>query len=68
MASRVRRVFARIPNVPTARARLLLLDNVITTGATTSECARVLLEDGGATIVDACVLAQQPWRGLRSII
>ena len=43
-------------------ARVLLLDDVMTTGATASECARVLIEDGGAAAVDAVVLVRQPWR------
>jgi predicted amidophosphoribosyltransferase len=42
-------------------ARVLLLDDVMTTGATTSECARVLIEEGGAATVDAVVLVRQPW-------
>jgi len=45
-------------------ARVLLLDDVMTTGATASECARVLIEDGEAAAVDALVLVRQPWRGL----
>jgi predicted amidophosphoribosyltransferase len=50
---------------PTRRlrgAQVLLIDDVMTSGATVSECARVLLEDGGAAAVDAVVLARQPWR------
>jgi predicted amidophosphoribosyltransferase len=43
-------------------ARILLLDDVMTTGATASECARVLVEDGGAATVDGAVLVRQPWR------
>jgi predicted amidophosphoribosyltransferase len=42
-------------------ARVLLLDDVMTTGATASECARVLIEEGGAAAVDAVVLVRQPW-------
>jgi predicted amidophosphoribosyltransferase len=34
---------------------------VMTTGATLSECARVLREEGGAAFVDAIVLVRQPW-------
>ncbi len=44
-------------------AHVLLLDDVMTSGATVSECARVLLDDGGAATVDACVFVRQPWRG-----
>lgn len=43
-------------------ARILVLDDVMTTGATASECARVLIGDGGAAVVDAVVLVRQPWR------
>ena len=43
-------------------ARVLLVDDVLTSGATVGECARVMLEDGGAAAVDAVVLARQPWR------
>ncbi|HET7263698.1 MAG TPA: phosphoribosyltransferase family protein [bacterium] len=43
-------------------ARVLVVDDVLTSGATLSECARVILDDGGAATVDAVVLARQPWR------
>lgn len=43
-------------------ARVLLLDDVMTTGATLSECARVLIEEAGAAAVSAVVLVRQPWR------
>jgi len=46
-------------------ARVLLLDDVMTTGATASECTRVLIEDGGAAAVDVVVLVRQPWRAHR---
>lgn len=42
-------------------ARIAVIDDVMTTGATLSECARVLREEGGAATVDAIVLARQPW-------
>ncbi len=44
-------------------ARVAVIDDVMTTGATLSECARVLHEQGGAAVVDALVLARQPWAG-----
>jgi predicted amidophosphoribosyltransferase len=43
-------------------ARVLVIDDVLTSGATLSECARVLLDAGGAAAVDAAVLTRQPWR------
>lgn len=43
-------------------ACVLIVDDVLTSGATVSECARVILDDGGAAAVDAVVLARQPWR------
>jgi len=43
-------------------AHVLLVDDVLTSGATVGECARVMLDAGGAAAVDAVVLARQPWR------
>jgi len=43
-------------------ARVLVIDDVMTSGATVNECARVLLDEGGAAEVDAVVLTRQPWR------
>lgn len=42
-------------------ARIAVVDDVMTTGATLSECARVLRDEGGAAVVDAVVLVRQPW-------
>ncbi|HTD45843.1 MAG TPA: phosphoribosyltransferase family protein [bacterium] len=42
-------------------ARVAVIDDVMTTGATLNECARVLCETGGAASVDAVVLMRQPW-------
>jgi predicted amidophosphoribosyltransferase len=42
-------------------ARVAVIDDVMTTGATLNECARVLCEAGGAASVDAVVLVRQPW-------
>jgi predicted amidophosphoribosyltransferase len=43
-------------------AEVLVIDDVMTSGATAAECARVLLQEGGAAAVDVAVLARQPWR------
>ncbi len=42
-------------------ARIAVIDDVMTTGATLSECALVLRNEGGAAVVDAIVLVRQPW-------
>ncbi len=42
-------------------ARIAVIDDVMTTGATLSECAFVLRSEGGAAAVDAIVLVRQPW-------
>ena len=42
-------------------ARIAVIDDVMTTGATLSECALVLRNEGGAEVVDAIVLVRQPW-------
>ena len=42
-------------------ARIAVIDDVMTTGATLSECALVLRNDRGAAVVDAIVLVRQPW-------
>jgi len=47
-------------------ARVAVIDDVMTTGATLSECARVLREEGGAVAVDAIVLVRQPWLDLET--
>ncbi len=42
-------------------ARIAVIDDVMTTGATLSECALALRNEGGAAVVDAVVLVRQPW-------
>jgi predicted amidophosphoribosyltransferase len=42
-------------------ARIAVIDDVMTTGATLSECALALRNEGGAAVVDAIVLVRQPW-------
>jgi predicted amidophosphoribosyltransferase len=42
-----------------AGKRVLLIDDVLTTGATCAECARVLRQEGGAAVVYAATLARR---------
>jgi len=51
-AENVRHAFALRPGAKLAGARVVLLDDVFTTGATTSACARILLSAGAD---DVCV-------------
>jgi len=46
----VRKAFAMRPGVRLNGERLVLVDDVLTTGATTSACARVLLAAGAAEV------------------
>lgn len=38
--------------------RITLIDDVVTTSATVNECAKVLLEEGGASEVNVLALAR----------
>lgn len=46
-------------------ARVLLIDDILTTGSTLAECARVLREAGAASVVCACVASagMEPHKG-----
>jgi len=56
-ARNVRHAFALAESVRIANRRILLVDDVMTTGATADECAGVLL-NGGAAAVDVFTLAR----------
>ena len=45
--------------------RILLLDDIITTGATASECARILLTAGAKEVIFAAVAATDPKKNAR---
>lgn len=56
-AANVRGAFAMRPGVELRDARLLLIDDVRTTGATINECAKVLQASGAAEVYAAVVVA-----------
>ena len=49
-------------------ARIAVIDDVMTTGATLNECAWVLRNDAGAAVVDAVVMVRQPWALRRAAV
>lgn len=55
----LRGAFALRPGYATDHGRILLVDDVMTSGATAAECSRVLLADGAAQVMVA-VLARAP--------
>jgi predicted amidophosphoribosyltransferase len=62
-AARELRAALRIPDPSrTAGRRILVYDDVCTTASQLDAVAECLIEDGGATRVEALVLARAPWR------
>ncbi|HVG02059.1 MAG TPA: phosphoribosyltransferase family protein, partial [Nitrospira sp.] len=59
----LRKAFALRQAREVARKRILLIDDVFTTGATVNECAKVLLE-AGAREVSVLALARSIERGM----
>ncbi|MCQ2452529.1 MAG: ComF family protein [Oscillospiraceae bacterium] len=57
--SNIKGAYTLHPGMDVAGKRILLIDDVITTGSTLSECARVLLE-AGADMVCAATFAKTP--------
>ena len=53
-------VYRAVKDVDLRDKRVLLLDDVITTGATAGECARVLLTAGAKEVHCGCVAAAHP--------
>ncbi len=54
--NQIRKAFQLVPGAEVKKKRLLLIDDVVTTGATTNECARVLRR-AGAQRVDVIAVA-----------
>lgn len=55
----VKDAYACRTGVDLSGMRLLLLDDVITTGATISACAKALLEGGAVSVDGVCVAATE---------
>ena len=47
---RIRNAFVPLPEADVKEKKILLIDDVVTTGATTNECARVLRKAGAETV------------------
>jgi predicted amidophosphoribosyltransferase len=63
-AARALRAALRVPDPSrTAGRRILIYDDVCTTGSQLDAVAACLLDDGRASHVEAVVLARTPWRG-----
>jgi ComF family protein len=60
-AENVKRAFAFRGAAPLNGARIVLIDDVLTTGATASACAKVLL-DHGASVIDVWTIARDVLR------